>query len=81
MTREEKILNNRDGFGIPKGYISGYAEVIDMAARSLEAWNNIIDKLYQLQEPENPSLIVTMRIDHLINLINEHLKIVEEVEE
>lgn len=43
MTREEaiKILSNRDDFGIPKGYTSGYAEAIDIAIRSLEAWNNL----------------------------------------
>lgn len=39
MTKEEaiKILSNRDGFGIPKGYTSGYAEAIDIAIKSLKS--------------------------------------------
>ena len=80
MTREEaiKILSNRDDFGIPKGYTSGYAEANDMAIRSLEAWDSVIDKVCQFLEPENPTLVVTMRIDHFINIINEHLKEVED---
>lgn len=41
MTRDEaiKILSNRDSFGIPKGYTSGYAEAIDMAIKSLKSWD------------------------------------------
>lgn len=41
MTKEEaiKILSNRDSFGIPKGYTSGYAEAIDMAIKSLKSWD------------------------------------------
>ena len=37
MTNKEaiKILSNRDSFGIPKGYTSGYAEAIDMAIKAL----------------------------------------------
>lgn len=35
-TREAiKILSNRDSFGIPKGYTSGYTEAIDMAIKAL----------------------------------------------
>lgn len=49
MTREEaiKILSNRDSFGVPKGYTSGYAEAIDMAIHSLEAWDEVIKDLHK----------------------------------
>lgn len=72
MTREEavKILNNRDSFGIPKGYTSGYAEAIDMAIHSLEAWNKVLKSfefLYQFGKVEG----------YTIDIVNQHLKEVE----
>ena len=38
MTREEavRILSNRDRFGVPCGFTSGYAEAIEMAIEALE---------------------------------------------
>ena len=78
MTREEAIKNlleMRDG--MPSDKCQDWIDAISMAVRSLKAWDSVIDKLCQFQEPEDPTLVVTMRIDHFINIINEYLKEVE----
>ena len=75
MTREEAIKNlleMRDG--MPSDKCQDWIDAISMAVRSLKAWDSVIDKLCQFQEPEDPTLVVTMRIDHFINIINEYLK-------
>lgn len=43
MTREEaiKILQCRDGYGIPSGYNGGYAEAIEVAIKALKAVEEI----------------------------------------
>ena len=79
MTREEAVLR----LEVLKDFsqnnvLKNMHEAIDMAIRSLKAWDNVIDKVCQFLEPENPTLVVTMRIDHFINIINEYLKEVED---
>lgn len=79
MTREEAVkslLEMRDG--MPSDKCQDWIDATSMAVRSLKAWDGVIDKVCQFLEPENPALVVTMRIDHFINIINEHLKTVEE---
>lgn len=79
MTREQAVKNlleMRDG--MPSDKCQDWIDATSMAVRSLKAWNSVIDKVCQFLEPENPTLVVTMRIDHFINIINEHLKTVEE---
>ena len=79
MTREEAIKNlleMRDGMPFDK--CQDWIETISIAVRSLKAWDSVIDKVCKFLEPENPTLVVTMRIDHFINIINEDLKTVEE---
>lgn len=75
MTREEAIdyLYDIKTDAIYR-ILSEEKDAIDMAIRSLEAWDSVIDELYQLQESGSPSLVVTMRTDHLINLIKRYLK-------
>ena len=79
VTREEAVKNlseMRDG--MPSDKCQDWIDAISMAVRSLKAWDSVIDKLRQFQEPEDPTLVVTMRIDHFINIINENLKEVED---
>lgn len=79
MTIEQAVKNlleMRDG--MPSDKCQDWIDATSMAVHSLEAWDNVIDELYQFLEPENPTLVVTMRIDHFINIINENLKTVEE---
>lgn len=58
MTNKEaiKILSNRDSFGIPKGYTSGYAEAIDMAIKALskmDACDRMTEECGDWKEKEN----------------------------
>lgn len=77
MTREQAIIElDFLSRGFHKDFNS--AKAIRTAIRSLKAWDNVIDKVCQFLEPENPTLVVTMRIDHFINIINEYLKEVED---
>ena len=79
MIREEVIKNlfeMRDGMPFDK--CKDWIDSTSIAIRSLEAWDKVINELHELEEPGHPTLVVTMRIDHLINLINKHLKTVEE---
>ena len=78
MTREtavKNLLEMRDS--MPSDKCQDWIDATSMAVRSLKAWDNVIDKVCQFLEPENPTLVVTMRIDHFINIINEYLKEVE----
>lgn len=59
MTNEEaiKILSNRDGFGIPTGYTSGYAEAIEVAIEALKAEPRWIPVTERLPETDGIYLI------------------------
>ncbi len=77
MTREQAIIElDFLSRGFHKDFNS--ARAIRTAIRSLEALDKVINELYEFEEPGNPTLVVTMRIDHLINIINKNLKTVEE---
>ena len=79
MTREEAIERILQDIKANGKYLSKeYKEALNMAIRSLEAWDLIRRKLNELQEPSDmgfgeESVLITIRIDKMKEIIDKCL--------